>query len=947
MDETTTDETPTRMMSVVAASSHDNNDAKVENTELIGSSEPTGSIHLEEVAEDKESKEAQRTADDYFQSLLQQAQSKRQQRRQHLADADKERLTPTVPMTFGSASHPDHVRTSSTQTKKDPAIAKWEKHEKGIGSKLLFKMGWEGSGGLGSNRRKSKPLLGIALDGAPPSVERVDPKVVPTASSKKGISQPIEVVVRPANLGLGFGSFKEQSQLTVNRKIEAEVRGIQLPESNKKKRRVADVSDVDVLYDGEEDDSQPSGQHSSSALPSTQELMMQMAWKRRKTKRVAPKIIPYEDLVKMHEQSRSEGPVIIDMRGPSANASATTAEGQSLEGKVPLGEELLHNVTFMLNTHENQLHSHSHSARSTNRKEKSLQSEILDLKRQQGETRDRLQKLEETLSVLQRVEDLVEQPSNDNNQHVELVLEWIQELAATFSSEDRQALKFWQALAPALLSPVLQLRLEQWDPLGSIDATRELLDFLFHIQIKDSSTEDEQYLEQLRFSILQNLLLPRVQQVLESSTWDPCTQTAVVVDMYEYMISLASIPVDHRRNEDTIYSDDNVLNGSVPHDVDIETSKHNKDLAEIVRKQIVLETVYPKLQAALSHWKPSLANGRPSLHSRLDLWILPWMPHLDHPGILSNVLSECKRKLKSSLSYLQRTIGKVGGDLEFVQACTATMKPWARVFDSKLLQRMISEYTTPYLARAMAKQPIHQTSTGQDWTLVRISFDLHCAGLLSDIEFLSVFEAELLPRWVARLCDMLVLREISATEAAAIYVAWKSRIMLDANTQTLARAQKLLRDDATVCAIFYTVLRMIEHAAQRKMKDVEGLLPPHTNYFVASARRNKAQQQQLQDDIVRMESRSKLEVDARIRLRRRQVDTPTFRDVVEEFARERDILFQPRMGAKALKDGKQVFLFGSVPIYIEGDVIYANLQALDWRPTSLDQLMESATGSNM
>ena len=36
----------------------------------------------------------------------------------------------------------------------------------------------------------------------------------------------MEVVVRPANLGLGYGNFKEASSLKVNRIIEAEIRGL-------------------------------------------------------------------------------------------------------------------------------------------------------------------------------------------------------------------------------------------------------------------------------------------------------------------------------------------------------------------------------------------------------------------------------------------------------------------------------------------------------------------------------------------------------------------------------------------------------------------------------------------------------------------------------------------------------------------------------------------------
>ena len=906
-------------------------------------------VPLEAAAEDKEVHAKQKMADDYFQSLLQQAQDKKRRKRARSPDPALTTMPGMPPIGFGRANRPDvPLEAAAVPVKKDPGIAIWEKHEKGIGSKLLFKMGWKGSGGLGSNRRKfqsksseegKQEPAATAISSSSSKSGTPSAKTDETESNaKKGISRPVEVVVRPANLGLGFGNFKEMSKLKTNLQIEAEVRGIQLP---KKKTGVLDILEERDDDDENEDDDLVAGGKStaSSAIPSTQELMTQKAWKRRKAKRVAPKIIPYQELVAWHEQKSNNAgqPVIIDMRGPSTAAAGTGAAKD--DGKVPLGEELLHNVTFMLNTHENQLHSYSQLVKSTERKEASLQSEVADLQRQQQETRERREKLERALAVVQKVEDLAQNPL-DGNQPIEQVIQWIEELGDSFSTVDRTSLKFWQTLAPALLSPILQVKLEQWDPLGPMEQTKELLDSLFHIQTKGSSEHDKEALQELRYSILHGQLLPRIHEVLESTRWDPTVQMDVVVDMYEFLQSLVA-KVTKAEKEAVTYPEDQVFSAGSP-DKDHTDAKHGGDLGETFRKALVLDTIYPKLQTTLSHWKPSLSSaGRHRLDKRLDLWILPWMPHLDHPAILSNLLLECKLKLKSSLPYLQRKIGKED-DLEFVIAATDTLKPWARVFDRKILQNLVSEYVTPYMARALAKVKVHRKAREQNWTIVHRTIDLHSLGLLSDIEFCSVLEAELLPRWASKMNDMLLDKSINAEEAAAIYLNWKRELLVNTPSSPAIHSMKLLQRDSRVCAIFYTVLRMIQLAGQSdSSNELEFLYPTTTNYHVVSVRRIKEQQSQAEDEFVRMESRSTPEIEARLRLRRRQVDTPSFREVVEEFARERGILFQPRMGAKALKDGKQVFLFGEKPIYIEGDVVY-NLQGGNWRPISLDQLMDAS-----
>jgi hypothetical protein len=128
---------------------------------------------------------------------------------------------------------------------------------------------------------------------------------------------------------------------------------------------------------------------------------------------------------------------------------------------------------------------------------------------------------------------------------------------------------------------------------------------------------------------------------------------------------------------------------------------------------------------------------------------------------------------------------------------------------------------------------------------------------------------------------------------------------------------------------------------------IEELQPMESTYQKVLARRSMEERQRVQDDYVKMDARSASETTARIRLQRRQRNSePTFREVVEELARERDIVFQPRMGSNSTKDGKQVFLFGSLPLYLDGDVVFCLMEA-KWKPVSLDRLVEmAAAGSN-
>ena len=149
-----------------------------------------------------------------------------------------------------------------------------------------------------------------------------------------------------------------------------------------------------------------------------------------------------------------------------------------------------------------------------------------------------------------------------------------------------------------------------------------------------------------------------------------------------------------------------------------------------------------------------------------------------------------------------------------------------------------------------------------------------------------------------------------------------------------------------VCTVFYSVLLMIQAAHESNQDLLDDLKPTATNARAVLARRTREERERAQEELYRMEASGVATgtglqdpaVEARVRAaQRNQGHTPTFREVVEDFARDSDVLFQPRMGHNSTKDGKQIFLFGEIPIYLDSDVVYA-YQNSEWRPTSLTQL---------
>ncbi len=171
-------------------------------------------------------------------------------------------------------------------------MGSWEKHTKGIGLKLLQKFGFKGR--LGAN--------------------------------ENGISSAVEVVVRPTNLGLGFGGTVEAVNLPGNKRIEAEWKGLE---------------SVDTLSNIEKSASD-------------------FFWKKGAFGKQERKFLSVNDFINTSTKNKDRTMFVVDMRH-SENGIITDVnniqqqDNNFASTEFKIGQELLYNVDLMSNMQETEV----------------------------------------------------------------------------------------------------------------------------------------------------------------------------------------------------------------------------------------------------------------------------------------------------------------------------------------------------------------------------------------------------------------------------------------------------------------------------------------------------------------------------------------------------------------------------------------------------------------
>ena len=834
-----------------------------------------------------------------------------------------------------SPFHSHLPKSSSTLVAgKGPKVGIWEKHTRGIGMKLLTKMGYSGTGGLVSSATKRRQLQQQLLPIDDTTTTSTSPTTIkddahnplsvpinqknsattteslPPLPPREGIAAPVPVKIRPMNLGLGYGNFKEATSMKLPSTSRQQQQ--QLKQQHRQDNQSSSPPSVDDEF-----------------TRSTMSTMQQQLWKRYKQKNHDERshVIPYTQLLQQQEQGsdngttvKSETPMtILDLRGPipsivspmelsSSIDRPPSTENDVLQKPLSLSveevdqallqDELLHTVTQLCHaTYAYQVQHTQYQMDNIQQQQNTLQKEYNDDLKNIQLLQERQGKLQRVLNIFQQMETIVQQnsgpkksPSTEsddpNENHLvmaqqqlhEMIQQLILPLLDAFTLEERQQLHLSSTLIPTIIGTMINNTIfDQWDPFVRLDdyeqsktIFRSVLSLSVHNKSSGDVTnptntttlyKDDMY--QIRHTLIRNYILPKFQRLYESSHWDPMNdETEIGLNLFEWFLHILHHEEINRNDASTPTTNENdhsddILFQTVP-------KKENTGtlLANMVTKQLIHTVVYNKILRVLNHnWKPKWDETKGCLVHRPDIWIVPWLPYIaTDKSLMPTLVSDCKRAVKHAVSYLHRTIPPTQNDV-YIEICLQTLRGWIGILKMDTLHNIMSAASVVsrfahYLSHCnipMDEQilstvaPTNTIRTQNHWkTALQTLFQYHQLNLVSDVQFLSLLEGELLPHWANAIYQYIgnhmvlnnqrILQNNNGDSSKTtdnskmietlgqVYIMWKHHIFGGAHELPVADSNKvgtsnnvcavtpshaLLRDDVQICECFYSVLRMI------------------------------------------------------------------------------------------------------------------------------------------
>ncbi|KAF1330240.1 Stip-like protein, partial [Globisporangium splendens] len=530
------------------------------------------------------------------------------------------------------------------------SLGKWEKHTKGFGFKMLAKMGFKGR--LGKD--------------------------------ESGVSSTIEVVQRPALMGIGYGNFTEASALKHNRKIARELKGETVEEEATRKREEAEgLVEDDTL------------------------------WRKRKTPVGTKKYKRAADVSRDAQaaKKKARSDVILDMRGPDVRvlsnvSDAYEVDAQKLEAAKPkLGEELIYNVRMVVNLSQGQIYDLTSKIDTNTENVASLKKEAKLISAQVEMEAVRLRHIEEMMQQMKQLEHVAEAAREAQN--VESIMTLLSDIRASFPQEF-EAYKLHQ-LVPSLCIPPLKALLTSLS-LSDVDAR---------------STSVQQY------RLIQVFLLaaPALQDnkaagngggVFHHFIREKVNSTGD--DIYNFIL------------EETLWP---AVSQFVTYQWNVKESPEDcLDFLAIFRPHLspafesafLRQLVLPRLKKECQRWNPQ--TDTVLIHD----WLLPWRPILGDDA-MELLYPDIRLTLASALNVWHPS------DLSVL----AVLSPWKRVWGESEYAKFTHRHVVRKLIRCLHRDfeinPQNQSLEALMWVL---AWKDH----LPERQFVALFEGEFFPKWL-------------------------------------------------------------------------------------------------------------------------------------------------------------------------------------------------------
>lgn len=708
---------------------------------------------------------------------------------------------------------PERKRAARPQRSKlDRDFGKFEKHTKGFGYAMLCKMGFNEN-----NQRLGK--------------------------KGTGIQNPVAAKLRPAQMGIAYGNFKE-------------------------------VQAVDPRVEEEQD-------KAKTAVPVEERVSREENWKKgRQKKQVIYKTA--DDIRAADEATRTsnlQSQIIIDMRGPTVKMTSLDKIGELVVQDRDVGwtptasshnlPELQHNMRLLVDLAKEDIHKIDREVAHAKDARTNLEHERKRLEKQYESGKDDISKAEEVLGLITKCNERIKQIAS-TTKSVQDRLDTIADVMELIHTEyPRQWRSFEIAsVSETLAAPMLKALMHGWNPMQELTKVKPERGGVL-VKTEGGGVEDCSVIaaferwrgllsEDLNVyrSLVEDIFIGKINTAL-TSEWQPRD--------YGLAISLLK---------------------RIKHLVPVE-----------MHVKLITSIIIPRLKQAVEQWNPRVDIV--PIHS----WLHPWLELIS-----SNDMQPVMQVIRYKLSYVLQDWDPRD------ESAFRVIQPWHGVFQANDFESLLARSVLPKLHNLFRTKfvvnPQHQVVDPFNWVM-------RWHSLMPARVLVQLLRLEFFPKWFTAL-HVWLTNSPNFEEVQQWYLGWKQLLpeplLPERNEhmkQILNRALDLMNqaieDPSGIGTLMKTILNELK-----------------SEYVAKSA------------------AAPKIEA-PRKAMRPSEPDTEmSFTEIIEKFAGMHGMLFMPH-SKRGYQDGKPVYLFGQVSIYLSNqNIYYYDNGKLDWLPIALPDLLEKA-----